>query len=369
MNPQFYFRIFSICCLLMLGSFGSIVGVVTDNETIPQIGVEQLEYWDKVAYDLNQKKPLLNGGDRSLFAYLYLAQKAFADAAYHSTGAYEGSLDPISFFVVNLFYPDYKDPKAKEEKDSFSEKLTAQLAPKIQERFQNEKRGMHPVEVQKGEEKWQGKEPYIGRAIPTMNPWVLRSPDEFRLAPPPPLSDKEFWEKQCAIIKHLIANATDEQKKKVLFWAGMTAPNDGDLNVIVNKYLEEKDVPLRKRLEVRAKLAVAMNDAMIAAYDTKYTYLIKRPYMIDKKLKPLIDTPNHPSYPSAHSTVCAAGVVILTHFFPEDRQKWLGVAEEAGMSRLWGGIHFPIDHEVGKVLGTKVGQAVLQRPINWNGIK
>ncbi|WP_407928581.1 phosphatase PAP2 family protein [Alkalihalobacterium elongatum] len=54
-------------------------------------------------------------------------------------------------------------------------------------------------------------------------------------------------------------------------------------------------------------------------------------------------TPKHPAYPSGHATVSGAAAVILSYFFPAESRKIHDIAEEAALSRLYGGIHFPIE--------------------------
>lgn len=331
-------------------------------ETRPQLSVEQIEYWDGVINGLNKNQPIKDAGDRRFVAYVNIAQKIFKDALNRSTNSSEGSFDPITIYVIRLFYPDFTDENGAS--DEASERLTAQLAPIIEKRFREEQQKMSPVQLQLSQDSWEGEYPYIGLGIPNSLPWILRSPSEFRLPPPPPASDRAFWNDQLMQVKKYMKNASDKEKELVLYWAGEGPAGSGDCISIIGQYMKEKNVPLDKRLEVRAKVAAAMSDAVIAAYDSKYTYLVKRPFMIDDDFKAMIDTPNHPSYPSAHSTVCTAAGVVMTHYFPEDTKKWQELAEEAGMSRLWGGIHFPIDHEAGKALGAKVGKAALERSIH-----
>jgi membrane-associated phospholipid phosphatase len=75
----------------------------------------------------------------------------------------------------------------------------------------------------------------------------------------------------------------------------------------------------------------------------------------------LIPTPPFPSYTSGHSTVSAAAATILGHLFPADEADLLARAEEAKNSRLWAGIHFPLDNEMGAVGGHLVGRLVAAR--------
>ncbi len=72
-------------------------------------------------------------------------------------------------------------------------------------------------------------------------------------------------------------------------------------------------------------------------------------------------TPRHPAYPSGHSTTYAAGSTILAAFFPDLRGELEQLADNAGLARLWAGIHYRSDHLWGLELGTCVAEHVLRQ--------
>jgi len=65
----------------------------------------------------------------------------------------------------------------------------------------------------------------------------------------------------------------------------------------------------------------------------------------------LFPVPNFPSYPSNHSTFSAARSEVLAYLFPEHADFVRALAQEAGQSRIWDGIHFPMDNVAGLQLG------------------
>jgi membrane-associated phospholipid phosphatase len=75
----------------------------------------------------------------------------------------------------------------------------------------------------------------------------------------------------------------------------------------------------------------------------------------------LIPTPPFPSYTSGHSTISTAAATVLGHLFPTEAEDLAAKAIEAKNSRLWAGIHFPIDNEVGATGGGMVGRLVAMR--------
>lgn len=122
------------------------------------------------------------------------------------------------------------------------------------------------------------------------------------------------------------------------------------------------DLPHAAR--VLALTTVAIADAFICCWDAKYTYWTARPITADPVLEVIVPTPPFPSYPSGHATNSAAAATVLGHLFPEEDAELAARAEEAKNSRLWAGVHFPIDNDMGVVAGRMVGRLVALRARN-----
>jgi hypothetical protein len=158
---------------------------------------------------------------------------------------------------------------------------------------------------------------------------------------------------------------TDEQKIIARFWSDdpMLSPTPpGHWVTIANDLLEEEGADVERRAEVMALLGMAVADAFIACWHSKYEFDTVRPVtyikaLIDKTWEPLLITPPFPEYPSGHSTQSGAAEVVLAHCFGADFAfvdythedegfearpfaNFRAAADEAGMSRLYGGIHF-----------------------------
>ena len=112
---------------------------------------------------------------------------------------------------------------------------------------------------------------------------------------------------------------------------------------------------------VYALVHMASHDALIAGWDAKYTYWHPRPQMVDPTITTVIPTPNHPSYPSAHSFWSGAAGAIMGRLFPRDAAYFNGLADESAESRIMGGIHYRTDCNVGLTLGRQVADAVWSR--------
>src|SRR5882762_2344671 len=105
-----------------------------------------------------------------------------------------------------------------------------------------------------------------------------------------------------------------------------------------------------------------MFDAAIGCWDGKLTYWFIRPWQADAAITivPAVGKPNHPSYPSAHSSFSSSAAEVLSAFFPEQRAQLDAMVTEAGLSRMYGGIHYRFDIEAGQQLGRSVARFAMR---------
>jgi hypothetical protein len=107
--------------------------------------------------------------------------------------------------------------------------------------------------------------------------------------------------------------------------------------------------------------SITFFDSYVGCFDAKYAFWAIRPFQLDSTLTTLFPTPNHPSYPGAHGCLSGGAAEILGYLFPREAVTFRALAQEAADSRLWAGIHFRSDNEVGLALGRAVAQAVMVR--------
>ena len=115
---------------------------------------------------------------------------------------------------------------------------------------------------------------------------------------------------------------------------------------------------------ILATVSAAMQDAFIACWGVKFRDWSERPITairreLDKSFAPIVVTPSFPSYVSGHATVSGAAAAVLSAVWPQRAEAFQAMAQEAAMSRLWGGIHFRSDNDEGLRLGAAVGGEVL----------
>jgi hypothetical protein len=206
-------------------------------------------------------------------------------------------------------------------------------------------------------------EPFAG----SWRTWNLRSGDELRPPPPPPYLGKvhragirEVYDTASAL--------TDRQREIALFWndgPGTETP-PGHWNRIALDLVEQGRLSARRAALVLAVLNTTQADAFIACWSAKYTHWTKRPVtlvraLLDPEYLSLIPSPPFPAYPSGHSTTSGAAATILAAFFPARASELAAMAEEAAISRLYGGIHYRFDNDAGLALGRRIGMVTLRR--------
>jgi hypothetical protein len=98
-------------------------------------------------------------------------------------------------------------------------------------------------------------------------------------------------------------------------------------------------------------VALAMYDATIATWESKYAYNRSRPSERDHRLPTALPVPNSPSYPSEHAAAAQAAASVLAYFLPAEAQSFQTMAEQAGWSRVRAGLQYPSDYYAGLALG------------------
>jgi hypothetical protein len=196
----------------------------------------------------------------------------------------------------------------------------------------------------------------------TWRTWNLDNGSQFRPTPPPEYGSARF-RAEVSQVYAVPQPLTDEQKRIADYWsdgAGTVTP-PGHWNRIALDLVRPDGWSTLRTTWLFAALNTAQADAFIACWDAKYTYWSIRPVsairqMIDPNWLPYITTPPFPSYVSGHATTSGAASTVLSSFFPASADELAAKAEEAAMSRLYGGIHYRSDNEVGLELGRRIGQ-------------
>ena len=188
-------------------------------------------------------------------------------------------------------------------------------------------------------------------------PFFLTSESELRLGPPPAFGSARFLA-DLAEVRAISDGRTAEQLEIARKWAPFANPVwSGVATDLLDKYH-------RSELESARVLAYANAaefDAIIACWDSKFTYWFIRPSQADPGITLPIGLPNHPSYPSGHSCADGAWRGVLIDAFPSERVLIEKLEQEGGMSRIYGGIHYRFDIEAGHAIGRAAARLALER--------
>jgi membrane-associated phospholipid phosphatase len=196
----------------------------------------------------------------------------------------------------------------------------------------------------------------------TIKPWLMKTGDAFRPGPPPAYDSPEF-KAALAEVRKISDTRTSDQGRIAAIWAdnlGTYTP-PGHWNAIAAKLIQEHNFSEIRAARALALLNIGLMDAGIACFDAKYYYWLIRPSQADPAITTPVGLPNFPSYISGHATFSGAAEVVLSYLFPDAKDKLHTMAEEAAMSRLYGGIHYRFDNEVGLETGRAVGELAVKR--------
>ena len=187
---------------------------------------------------------------------------------------------------------------------------------------------------------------------PTWKPVLLKSGSEFR-PPQPPDCKSDQVQAEVTTVRTFMR--TFVSNYKAFYWQSPEGLNFWPYRY-AERWISEDGLNQNppRVARIYALIASVMFDAFIASQDGKFAYWYLRPHQLDSRITPLFPVPNFPSYPSNHSTFSAARSEMLAYLFPTRADFIRAVGKEAGDSRIWAGIHYPMDNVAGRNLGNSV---------------
>jgi hypothetical protein len=227
-----------------------------------------------------------------------------------------------------------------------------------------------------------------------VTPFVITTQSQFRAPPPYTIGSKEYADEVAYVNRVGARDGADRDEFQTLttpFWSDDlgTATPPGHWNMIAETIAKEKGLSVLETARLFALLNMAEADTGISVWETKFFYSTWRPETaireMDTKLNPNaapnpdfipnLASPSFPAYVSGHSAFSAAGARILGTFFGTDEipfsvgsdglpgvihkfDRFTDAQKEAGMSRVWGGIHTMSDNLEGQKMGASVADWV-----------
>jgi membrane-associated phospholipid phosphatase len=217
-----------------------------------------------------------------------------------------------------------------------------------------------------------------GYQFPIMTPYFLKAlnghsaQSQFRPLPPPAFSmvPGTAYRNGLDEVRHFSDTRTLEQTDIAYFWnlSGGTITALGYWDMQAASFIRDGGLDEQDAAHLFALMNAAAMDATIGCWEAKYHYLLLRPSMADPLItRPTLvrpngppdfpyTLPNHPSYPSGHSCVSSAAAAVLAHYFPSQAAQLDAQVIEAGLSRIYGGIHYRFDVDAGQTLGRSTAE-------------
>ncbi len=190
--------------------------------------------------------------------------------------------------------------------------------------------------------------------------FVLDSGSEFR-APPPAAWGSPGFAAQVKEVRAVSDERTNEQIRVAQHWENLTGSYAaGAWNGVARQAMAARGLDEATTARNLAALHVAGFDGLVACHDSKYTYWVPRPTQVDSAITLAVGLPNHPSYPSNHSCISGAMGRVLDALLTGTQGQYTTMGNEAGLSRLYGGIHYTMDLDAGNAIAAKVADKALK---------
>lgn len=267
-----------------------------------------------------------------------------------------------------------------------------------------ETRSLPKYDVDDAPASWKPTPPVYMRAVEPhwseMRTFFIDSAKQFRPHPPTPFSTEkgsDFYKDAMEVLEGS-KNLTEEQREIANFWdcnpykvnqnghvmfASKKISPGGHWINITGVACRQANANFIRSAEAYAQVAVTIADAFISCWDEKYRSKAIRPetyinQYISQDWMPVLQTPPFPEYTSGHSIVSGCAATVLTKLFgepftftdstemefgipPRSFTSFKKAAEEAAISRFYGGIHFKPAINYGLEEGYKIGSFAMLR--------
>jgi hypothetical protein len=340
--------------------------------------------WNQLATDLATAAPAPGINAIRLYTYLSLAQFRAAQAAQATPGPHppiSAAIGGASFVVLSSFFPgsvaqlqaaldaqEAADPWPGEKHADFDagEAIGQAVGARVLTFAQGDLVGVTDPLVKPigpppmGPGYWiYTPPPVAARGNLGARPFFLTSQDQLRPGPPPAFGS-DAYKTALAEVRHISDTRTQEQIDIANYWNLNQSPRSQAAfmgiarDLIVSHHRNDTDAA-----RIMFVMSAAGFDALIGCFDAKYHYWFIRPPQADPGIHTVFTTPQHPSYPSAHSCFSGAFSGVLMDAFPSERAMLEATALEASLSRLYAGIHYRFDFETGLALGRRAAALAL----------
>jgi PAP2 superfamily len=229
----------------------------------------------------------------------------------------------------------------------------------------------------------------VSPQVATMLPYAIASPSQFRPAGPPALNSAQYaanFNETKTLGSATSSSRTAEQTLIANYWAGNASVS---WNRVASSLAIARHTTLSENARLFALMNLALGDATVAGWDSKLHFMSWRPVtaihladslnpdtVADPNWKPLLVTPRHPEYVSAHLIFSSASAGVLAAYFGDDTtfslesvglpsvfrtySSFSSALDEVTLARIYAGIHFRSACVDGRTMGTAIAQYVVE---------
>jgi len=317
----------------------------------------------------------------------------------------------FSGYLLDEFALEYKarlektfGPEIVTEAKQLGSNVAKQIVDWAKKDKYDEARGYSKHSLSKKPGSWAPTPPdYMDALEPSwmkIRPFVLDSASQFRPGPPLTYSTEEDspFMQEVKFVHETVKNLDQEQTEIAKFWdcnpiiikhhghasfAEKKLTPGGHWMSIARAISKKKNAAMMETAEVYALLSIGLHDSFISCWEEKYRSDLIRPVTminqyIDANWLPILYTPNFPEHTSGHSVISSCAATILTEKLgdniafidstetpygmpPRAFKSFQEAADEAAISRLYGGIHYRQAIDEGQTQGTNVGKLILSK--------
>lgn len=205
------------------------------------------------------------------------------------------------------------------------------------------------------------------QSAPAWRTWTLKNAAELQVPPPLQYGSPQYLAEVLEVLQ--VSQKLGATQKRIAEDWNLdlgTATPAGVWNRHAMRFVEQYKLDPAATTRFMTAMNFAMADAFIACWHTKLLWWTERPITevrarLDSNFEPHIVTPPFPGYVSGHATASGAAAAVIEAHVPAAADHAMRLAEEAALSRLYGGIHFRHDNEQGLRLGIEIGRLAVRR--------
>ncbi|WP_246569582.1 vanadium-dependent haloperoxidase [Lentibacillus saliphilus] len=166
------------------------------------------------------------------------------------------------------------------------------------------------------------------------------------------------WYRQLRAVNRTLKHLTPHQRDIAIYWG--TGAATKQWTPVVDRLIDTYNLTPTRAARVLAAVHTGINDTFVIVWHYKYLWNVARPIQYDQSIETVVCTPRFPTYISGHAAVAGYVETILSYFFPGEARHLKQLAEENAKSRLYAGVHFPIDNDEGLSLGRQIGHFIIK---------